>query len=139
MTNLLLTTVHGTPILIGDAGLTIEPEPHAHDRKPGSIVVLPNGNRERPKIIVQQDFTDICKALSRAGHLIEVTPDEPKAEPAAQPDPVPEPSYTNIAEALRMDDDGSIDVDIDVVLREDSIYNAPEKKPRARAKKVARP
>jgi hypothetical protein len=133
---LLLTTVHGTPILIGDAGLTIEPEPHAHDRKPGSIVVLPNGNRERPKIIVQQDFTDICKALSRAGHLIEVTPDEPKTEPIIVE---PEPSYTNIAEALRMDDDGSIDVGIDVVLREDSIYNAPEKKPRARAKKVARP
>lgn len=73
---LLLTTIHGSPILIGSAGLTIEPEPQAPDRTPGSIVILPNNNREKPKIIVQQAFTDICRALSRAGHLIEVVPDE---------------------------------------------------------------
>lgn len=72
---LLLTTHFGTPMLLFKSGLTIEPEPQAQDRVPGSIIIMPNNNREKPKMIVQQPFVDICKALAKAGQLVEVAPE----------------------------------------------------------------
>jgi hypothetical protein len=75
---LLLTTHAGTPILVGQGGVTIEPE--LQDR---SVVLMPTKEREKHKITVQESFEKICKALARAGQLIDVkdpAPSEPVSE-----------------------------------------------------------
>lgn len=59
MNFLLLTTANQTPILVGDAGVTIEPETSTNR----SIVILPNNNREKHKIVVQEPFWDIVLAV----------------------------------------------------------------------------
>lgn len=116
MNFLLLTTANQTPILVGDNGVTVEPEV-ATGR---SVVILPNSNREKHKIIVQESFWDIVEAAQP----VRIWP--------AQPEPLPEamtgPAKETIADKLSMPDGDDIE------------FNPgpePEKKRKARAKKDA--
>jgi hypothetical protein len=74
---LLLTQTNGRPILISSEGMTIEPEGDTQR----TVLIMPSNNRQPPRVVVQQPFVDICHSLQRAGHLIEVTPEEKVAPP----------------------------------------------------------
>lgn len=101
-TMILLTTSNGNPILVNGNGLTIEPEIDTGR----CIVTLPHLQRHGKAILtVQQDFTDICAALNRSGHLVEVTAEPPAppfiaevapwADAELEPGPLPVPVITS--------------------------------------------
>jgi len=80
----LFTTASGTPILIGDNGLVIEPEMRLGEDVGASIVTLPHTNREgKAKIHVKEKFANIAGCL-RVVNILDKSTSERAQEVTAQ-------------------------------------------------------
>jgi hypothetical protein len=106
----LFTTAAGTPILIGDNGLVIEPEIRLGEDVGSSIVTLPHTNRDgKAKLHVREKFAHIAGCL-RVVNILDKSTSERAAEVTAQligelakpADPAPADDFglTELADAI---------------------------------------